>query len=160
MTTKGTHQRKRKNRPVNIRAAERRIRAVELRREGKTFVEIATALGISRTRAFQLVTEAIDETNDLLVTETKKLRQRQQDRIAALVKALWKKATKDGQVGAVDRVIKLLEREARLAGLDAAEKFEHSGPDGGPITIDEIRSDVSARLTALARQRRGSGDGG
>lgn len=158
-----THKRRkhqRKTRPVNIRAAERRTQAIALRKEGKTFAEIGAELGVSAQAVFKMVTKVLDHANALLVTETKALRQRQLDRVETLVHALWKAAVEKGEVGKADRLIKLFEREARLAGLDAAEKFEHSGPDGGPITVDEIRSDVASRLNALAAQRRGHGSGG
>jgi hypothetical protein len=149
-------QRNRKTAPANLVALERRRRAIELRGQGKTFVEIGKELGVTGPRAFQLVTQAIDDVNALLVGEVKALRQKHLDELHAMRKGIWKDATA-GQVGKIDRLIKILEREARLAGLDAAEKFEHSGPDGGPITVDEMRSDVAARLTALAAQRRGNG---
>jgi len=159
MTAKGKRQPKRKTRPVNLLAAERRRRAIELRGQGMTFVEIGKQLGVTGPRAFQLVTQAIDEVNALLVSETKALRQKHLDETHAMRKGIWKDATA-GQVGKIDRMIKLLEREAKLAGLDAAEKFEHSGPDGGPITVDEMRSGVAKELTRLAAQRKGQRSGG
>jgi hypothetical protein len=158
--TKGSKKSRRKTKPVNIRAAERRNQAIGLRKQGKTFKEIGAVIGVTPQAVFKMVTKTLDEANALLVTETKALRQRQLDRIDVLVQAMWKVATEKGEVGKVDRLVKLFEREAKLAGLDAAEKFEHSGPDGGPITVGEIRSDVAAKLAALAAQRRGHGPGG
>jgi hypothetical protein len=152
-------QRNRKTRPANLVALERRRRAIELRGQGKTFVEIGKELGVTGPRAFQLVTQAIDDVNALLVSEVKAHRQKHLDELHAMRKGIWKDATA-GQVGKIDRIIKLLEREARLLGLDAAEKFEHAGPDGGPITVDAMRSGVAAELTRLAAKRREQGPGG
>ena len=44
-------------------------------------------------------------------------------RIDVLINALWKPATR-GSLGAVDRVIKLSERKAKLLGLDAASAVD------------------------------------
>ena len=44
-------------------------------------------------------------------------------RIDTLIESLWKPAT-HGSLGAVDRVIKLSERKAKLLGLDAASAVD------------------------------------
>jgi len=149
VTTKGNRQRKRKTRAVNILATERRSRAIALRYEGKTFVEIGAILGVTGGRAHQLVTEAMDAANTLLVTDTAKLRQRQLDELAAIKGALWVGARR-GEVGKVDRLDKIWSREAKLAGLDAPNKHEHSGPGGKPIDFREMRERVAGRIAALA----------
>ena len=42
-------------------------------------------------------------------------------------------------LAAIDRLLKIQERRARLLGLDAPKKMELGGPDGGPIPITEVR---------------------
>jgi predicted transcriptional regulator len=115
-----------------IRAAERRAKAVELRKEGRTFNEIAAALGVSRAAAHKMVSGAIDELNALTIDETRALRQQQLDRIGVLMAGLFA-AARRGEVAKVNAAIKLMEREAKLAGLDAPSEF--SGPGGGPIPV-------------------------
>ena len=144
--------RRRKTRAVNIRALDRRTRAIELRREGKTFKEIGELLGVSAPAVFKMVTKTLDAANALLVTEAKELRQRQLDRVESLLHALWK-ASQDGQVGKIDRVVKLMEREAKLAGLDAPNKYEHGGPDGGPIQVTDARARLAEKVAFLAKKR-------
>jgi hypothetical protein len=138
----------RRTRATNVIAAERRIQAIALRREGKTFAEIGAALGVSNVAAFKMVTKTLDAANALLVTETKALRQRQLDEMAVIKGALWTKAT-DGSVGAVDRIDKIWSREAKLAGLDAPSKHDHTS-GGKPIDFREMRERVAGRIAALA----------
>jgi hypothetical protein len=149
VATQRRKQRNRKTRPANILAAERRRRAIDLRSQGKTFVEIGKELGISGPRAFQLVTEAMDGAHALLVTETARLRQKQLDRIEALVEAIWPAGAK-GDVAKIDRIVKLFEREAKLGGLDASDKLEVTGKDGKPLEISSVRAQLVAKLQGLA----------
>lgn len=137
-----------KTKTRNIVASERRARAVALRKDGKTFAEIGAALGFSPQRAHKILTEKLDELNALSTTETAALRQQQLDQIGTLKQWLWAMAKK-GNLGAIDRLERLMNREAKLAGLDAAEKYEHSGPGGGPIDIASMRERVHSKLTAL-----------
>ena len=50
--------------------------------------------------------------------------------VDSAINAIWKKVI-EGNFGAVDRLIKLLERKAKLLGLDKPTTI--AGPDGGPI---------------------------
>ncbi len=43
-----------------------------------------------------------------------------------------------GQLGAVDRFLKIQERRAKYMGIDAPVEHEISGPGGGPIQITEV----------------------
>jgi len=47
------------NSPAKVQAAERRKKALELRIAGHTYAEIAPALGVSRRRAAQYVSEGM-----------------------------------------------------------------------------------------------------
>ena len=62
--------------------------------------------------------------NETIGTPTvESLRAAEVARIDVLINALWKPATR-GSLGAVDRVIKLSERKAKLLGLDAASAVD------------------------------------
>jgi len=62
--------------------------------------------------------------NEIIGTPTvESLRAAEVARIDVLINALWKPATR-GSLGAVDRVIKLSERKAKLLGLDAASAVD------------------------------------
>lgn len=62
--------------------------------------------------------------------------------------------TTSGQAGDanyLDVIGRLVEREAKLWGAEAAKKVEHSGPDGGPIPHAHLVGNLPAdQLAALA----------
>jgi hypothetical protein len=77
------------------------------------------------------------------------LKQVQEARIERLVAALWTKALK-GDLFAMDRITKLLERQARLHGLDAPTRQELTGAEGGPIEVKAIEEQKAAALAFLS----------
>jgi hypothetical protein len=77
------------------------------------------------------------------------LKQVQEARIERLLASLWAKALK-GDLFAMDRITKLLERQARLHGLDAPTRQELSGPEGGAIEVKAIDEQKAAALAFLS----------
>jgi hypothetical protein len=65
------------------------------------------------------------------------LRDLQDERLNRLLAGLWNQAA-TGDVAAVDRVLKIMERQARLHGLDAPTRTEVSGADGAPIQVQAV----------------------
>ena len=58
----------------------------------------------------------------------------EQRRLDRLLNAIWDKALA-GELGAIDRVLSIEARRAKLLGLDAPQKLEHTGKDGGALRI-------------------------
>ena len=56
--------------------------------------------------------------------------------------ALWRRV-QNGDERAIDRVLRIMERRAKLLGLDAAAKTEHTGKEGGPIRYERQYADFS-----------------
>jgi predicted transcriptional regulator len=105
--------------PARIAIAERECAALELRKAGKTFDEIARALGYSeRGGAAKAVGRALDATIRERADELRKL---EAERLDALTAALWPRAM-DGDLKSVDRVLSIMERRAKLLGLDAPSR--------------------------------------
>lgn len=121
MASKTTSQR--------ITAAGRRSRAVQLRIEGLTFAEIGKELRISGPRAYQLVREALSLLTEHTVERADRLRTLEAMRLDELHAAFWDKAIA-GDYRAADRVIRIMERRAKLFGLDAPTKYAPTSPDG------------------------------
>ena len=59
------------------------------------------------------------------------------ERLDKLWFAMYRQATQGNQ-GAVDRCIRIMERRAKLLGLDAPTKTELSTKDDKPISIIEV----------------------
>lgn len=133
--------------PITIGVERNRERALDLRAEGFTFQEIATKLELSKTRAYELVREALDEVraeNNIRAVQLRDLEVRRLDKIQ---NALWDNRAKPDVAMAL---IRLSQRRADLLGLDAPKKIEQSGPNGGPIRLEGGR----VQLTDDERRRR------
>jgi hypothetical protein len=146
--------------------AERRRRALQLRQAGASLSQIGEHLGVSESRACRIVQDALAATVREPAEEIRALE-------LARLDQLWVEATKvlrrqhvtvsngrvvihpgtkapledDGPVlNAIDRLLKIQERRARLLGLDAPTKHE-------VLTLDAIDAEInrlSAQLTGSA----------
>ena len=93
----------------------RRRRALELRLQGLTFSEIADEVGYaSPSGAYEACKRAMNSETFYTAPEFRKLHV---VRLETLLAGIWNLA-REGKLGAVDRVLNLLKREARLLGLD------------------------------------------
>jgi hypothetical protein len=125
-----------KNSPVKVQAAQRRKSAVELRVAGRTYVQIAAELGVSKQRAYQAVAEAVAEVNANCRESAEELRRVECERLDALQIAFWDKAAA-GDVKAADVVLKVMNRRARLLGLDAPTRTQVEATTGLAGMSDE-----------------------
>lgn len=110
------------NNPTHVPSAEtiaKETHVLELRRAGLTFDAIAREVKIpgGRSDAHKIYKRALTRT---LVEPAAEIRQLEADRLDRLQVAVWSKALR-GDLGAFDRVIKVMERRARLLGLDHAD---------------------------------------
>jgi hypothetical protein len=107
-------------------AEEKRQKAIDLRRLGCTYREIADQIGASPGYSFKLVTQALkrirQETNEI-AEDARTLELERLDN-------LWRyayQAVINGDVAAIDKAVKVMDRRARLLGLDAPSRQEISG---------------------------------
>ena len=124
-------------RPKMTVSAERRVQALELRKAGYTFPQIAAALEISTQAAYKHVVKALEVIHNEISEKTEELRTLEVERIDTLYMVMYKKAEK-GDYNAVDRCIKLMERRAKLLGLDAPAKSEIMSDGLLTISFTEI----------------------
>ncbi len=99
-------------------AAEREKLAFALRVAGMTYAQIAERLGVTTAGAYKMVKRVLERTRKETDEAADELRRLEVERLDALLLTLWKSAT-SGNLGAVDRVLRVMERRARLLGLDA-----------------------------------------
>lgn len=91
---------------------------LEMRRAGASFEEIAERVGYaSRGSAYRAFKRALART---LQAPAAEIRELEADRLDRLQMALWPKAMR-GETRAVDRVLAIMERRARLLGLDHSD---------------------------------------
>ncbi len=134
-------------------ARKREADALELRLGGATYEQIAGRLGYkNRSGAMRAVQRALDK---LISPENvESLRQLELERLDRLLLGIWSSAVR-GNPPAIDRVLKILERRARILGIDAPERREFSGPGGGPIqhehhTETELDREIGRLLGDMA----------
>lgn len=109
--------------PASLTKAEQSERALELRRKGYTYREIGKEMGITYRAAHKLVTDAYREVASKASETAEQMVRLQEERIEALYKAL-EQQIEAGKIGAIEVAIRLLERHAKLRGLDAPAKQE------------------------------------
>jgi hypothetical protein len=103
---------------VRIAHALRAREALELRLAGFNYAQIGERMGFSRQHAHQLVTEELGRVNGERNAAAAHLRSVEAERLDRLQAAVWPRAVA-GELRAVDRVLSIMARRARLLGLDA-----------------------------------------
>lgn len=126
-------------------------KALDLKIQGKSTDAIAAALGIPRSTAYDTVCRALARSDEAMAKRARSHRELEAQRLDALLAAVFPVAVGDrhvvasdpddnptdvafdAQVKAIDRVAKLMERRAKLLGLDLPTRTELTGKDGGPV---------------------------
>lgn len=112
--------RAKQRRPPSEENLEREARALQLRIAGASFEKIAQVLGMSnRSVAFKAYERALSRVH---AENANQMREIGSARLDTLLTAVWGKAVK-GDLAAVDRVLKIEERRARLFGLDSPTRL-------------------------------------
>ncbi|MFJ7422761.1 hypothetical protein ACIQXD_29780 [Streptomyces uncialis] len=92
------------------------------------------------------VREALKERTTELDGQVDELRTVEAERLDRLFFVAYRMAVRDKELPAIDRALRIMERRAKLLGLDRPEKTEITGAQGGPLHIET--ADLSA-LEAL-----------
>ena len=104
--------------------AERRAKAVAMRIAGLDYQTIADRLGYnSRGAACQDISRALEANRKECAERVEDMRTAELERLDRMLAVAWAKAMRDGNLRAIEVVIKIGERRAKLVGLDA--KIEH-----------------------------------
>ena len=134
---------------------DKEIKVLELRRAGLTWQRIAEETGYAdHTGAYAAYKRAIKRTMQQPADE---LREAELDRIDRLQLALWPKAMQ-GDNASVNTIVRLMERRARLLGLDLPIKIQQDITTwDGDESIDRAVRDLAALLEGHAEESSGSG---
>lgn len=141
--------------PRKVVAASIEQRCIDLRAKGKSYADIAAEIGISVDTAQDAVERVLIRTRRGTDAKADLARQLDLARIDRLLAGLWDRATDpamakvdvpadneagfkayEGQDKAVDRVTKLLERRAKLLGLDAPQAVAVTLLDRAEESVD------------------------
>lgn len=104
-----------------VDAHDNQLKALELRKAGISYQRIAEAVGYKdASGAWRAVKSALKKT---LQEPSDDLRKLELERLDAAASAIYP-SVKQGQYGAIDRWIRIMERRAKLLGLDAPTKTD------------------------------------
>lgn len=112
------------------RIAARRVKALEYRKRGASYREIARACAVDVATAWADVQAELFALRGLAQTTAEDVKAIELHRLDLYVKGLEKKARR-GDHRAVTALVRVSDRRAKLLGLDAPVKL--AGPTGGPI---------------------------
>jgi hypothetical protein len=124
----------------SVKAHQQMIQALELRAAGASYLQIGKALSVSKSRAWRIVGTALGDLVHRCAETAERVKQLELHRLDRYRLALDARRS-DPRV--VDSLIRISERTAKLHGLDAPQRVEASGPDGGPIETQEQPPDFS-----------------
>lgn len=140
-----------------IAVEEWRLRALEKRKAGKNFRQIAKELGeeggpVSLSRAYELVVEALNEIREQCKESAGEIREIEVQRCDAMIEDLFRRLTSTGAgenakrppsnrtaARLVDSILRIQDRKARYLALDAPKRVEATGAGGAPL-IPAVRS--------------------
>lgn len=133
-------------RPKNVIAAERQKRAIALRIQNWTLTEIAQELGIKPSSVHYLIITGLKKLK--APEEAEQLRKVEAIRLDNLARGIWDQAI-GGDLQAMDRLLKIMERRSKLLLLDKPEEAEK--PQGfGYRPTSEVFAALMARMNKLA----------
>lgn len=132
-----------------IRIEEETAKVWDLRKAGKSYREIGKALGISRMTVCTRLNKAYRELKELNLKAAEDHRDMELARLDRVVAALEVKLARN-DVNAAQAMVRVVERRAKLLGLDAPTKTEsehtvnligHDGKEVRRTWADAIRND-------------------
>ena len=117
------------NQAARLATQEKREKALVLRRAGASLRDIARALGVSHVTAKEYLDDAMKDLQAAQNEKAEATRAVELDRLDRLHMAAWPLATgkdtdADTRFKAIDRLVRIADRRAKLLGLDAPVKSE------------------------------------
>lgn len=113
---------------------DRRVRALELRKQGLSYREIAQKTGYASAASARRAVLSL--LRRVLREPAEAVRDLELARLDKLLQSLWPRAVFDGDLGAVDRILAIMRRRAELLGLDAPRKTELSATLTGTLIVN------------------------
>src|SRR5208283_5177459 len=141
-----------------VKSKQQLMVALELRAAGASYSQIGKALSVSKPRAFRIVRKASDELLEHCRETAERVRQLELHRLDRYRLAL---DSRRSDPRAVDTLIRISERVAKLHGLDAPQRIEASAPNDAPIetetkpNFDKLTVDELLQYDELYRKAHG-----
>jgi len=139
---------KRKN-PISLKVENRKKLEIEERRAivaanilaGASYRHIAKTLGVSPAtiaKDFKAIIKGWQEESRDIIGDWVPV---EVHRLDVMVNAIWDDV-RGGDLKAMDRMLRVMERRARLLGLDAPTPIALQNPDGSALIINIVKMDI------------------
>jgi hypothetical protein len=138
------------NAPRRVKKHQQMILALDLRASGASYRQIGEALSVSKARAFRIVRRALDELVQHCEDTAERVRRLELYRLDKIRFAL---DVKKSDPRTAEVLLRISERVAKLHGLDAPQRVEASGPNGGPIQTDQTEEKIDLEKLSLDELR-------
>lgn len=137
---------------INVWKPEERpqvlIKALELRRKGCSYPKIADTLGISLSTAYRYVNNELERLANERHIEGEKVLDIELARLDRLTEAIMDRC-EDGSLDHIDTLMKLMDRRAKLLGLNAPTRHAHLIDDKRALPDAELYNRTKALLLRL-----------
>jgi DNA-binding CsgD family transcriptional regulator len=104
-------------------------KALEMKKAGLSYTQIANRLGIGRSTAHKYITEELNKLAAMNRDKAEALRELQNERLEKLLVVTMTKAT-GGDMGAVEKARRIIDSITNLYGANAPTKIAPTTPDG------------------------------
>lgn len=137
------------------RIAVRRVRALEMRKAGATYRQIAAALSIEACTAWRDVQAEMIALRQLAVEGAEDVRELELQRLDRLWVKLEQNGLQRGDHRAVSAAVRISERRAKLLGLDAPVRVQPVAPERSleTLTDEQLRHAVADRASGVAGEQ-------
>ena len=138
-------------RPDAVRASVRRWEVLRLRLEGLSFRKIADRVGVDTAQAWHDLQTVLSELKEAAREDAEAVLAVELMRLDELTERCWP-LVESGDMKAVDRLLRIMERRAKLLGLDAPTKIAPTDPSGeteyAGLTDERLR-ELAAKVLAV-----------
>lgn len=110
-----------------IRTTEKTLEALELRKRGLNYTQIGEKLGCARSTACRYVLSELENLADKCREEAVHVRDLELQRLDDLYLIAYRAIIRGNDLAGIDRCLRIMERRAKLLGIDAAAKVDVQG---------------------------------
>ena len=126
-----------------------RDEALSLRKAGWSYARIAEKLGVSRGGAYKIVQTALDEIREHYRETAHEVVSLELERLDEMTRALESKVGY-GDATSIAAALRVMERRAKLLGLDAPQKIAPTDPSGENPYLSASDDELRAMAVKIA----------
>ncbi|MDX3205153.1 MULTISPECIES: hypothetical protein [Streptomyces] len=105
------------------------------------------------------VREALAQRTTDLDKSVEDLRAVEMERLDKLFFVAYRQAVRDGNLGAIDRALRIMERRAKYVPVEISQRLEVTGADGGPLHVETADLAELEALIAVTEEAAHGSDG-